>query len=101
MQRSANPNRPIVFEHSSAKANPFSVEGEFLLWGQGLIPFPFVNAHLLSGMAGNAAARKKIWRIGENHVHGFFRNPLQDIEAVTLIKRRRVCLEENLSSHSS
>ncbi len=56
------------------------------IWAAGLVPIAFVDADHFSGMAGDAAVRKKIRWVGENEVDGGFGNLREEFQAIAVIK---------------
>ena len=51
----------------------------------GFVPFAFVDADHAAGVAGDAAVREEVGRVGEEEVHGIFGDFFQNFEAVALI----------------
>ena len=100
MEGTAYPDAPVVFQNSSARSEPFSVECQLFLRSHRLVPVPFVHGDLLPGMAGNPAAGKEIGRIGEDDVDVLLRQGFQNAVAVSQVQGKSVYVEIRPSFHS-
>lgn len=88
--RARHPDAAVGLEHLLAAAQPFRVELMVQLRAAGFVPRAFVHLDHAAGVAGDAAVRKEVRRVGENHVEAAVGvlggDGVEDFEAVALIE---------------
>ncbi len=79
-----DPEGAVGLQDALAGGEPGAVEFVIGIRAFGFVPVAFVDADHASGVAGDAAVREEIGRVGEDEVDGGFGDFFEDFEAVAL-----------------
>ena len=82
--RSGDPDGSVWFQDALAGGEPGAIEFVIDVGAARAIPFAFVHADHLAGVAGDAVVREKIGRVGEDQVHDAFAEAREDVETIAL-----------------
>jgi len=80
-----NPDGAVGLEDALCGGEPGPVEIMIGVRTAGFVPFAFVDADHLAGVAGDAAVGKEIGRVGEDEVDGGFGEESEEFEAVPMV----------------
>src|SRR5690606_2565655 len=87
MTRSRDPDRAVGTEHALAALEPPSIEGVVLLHAAAAVTAALVDPGALSVLAGGAAVRQEVRRVGEDDVDALGLETSQHLQAVAAEQR--------------